>query len=117
MSYFHWIVGGLLGLIWFSRLAAAAFGMRRLADLSQAQWDRTPATRKGNPRVSIIVPARNEEDHIEQTLARMLQLDYANYEVLAVNDLGEECQATPAIGGRSLYIRTAKALYSFSEKR
>jgi glycosyltransferase involved in cell wall biosynthesis len=86
MSYFHWIVGGLLGLIWFSRLAAAAFGMRRLADVSQAQWDRTPATRNGNPRVSIIVPARNEEDHIEQTLARMLQLDYANYEVLTVND-------------------------------
>jgi outer membrane protein assembly factor BamB len=39
------------------------------------------------------------------------------WEVLAVNDLGEECQATPAIGGRSIYIRTAKALYSFSEKR
>jgi outer membrane protein assembly factor BamB len=38
------------------------------------------------------------------------------WEVLAVNDLGEECQATPAIGGRSLYVRTAKALYSFSEK-
>jgi outer membrane protein assembly factor BamB len=41
----------------------------------------------------------------------------AQWEVLAVNDLGEECQATPAIGGRSLYIRTAKALYNFSEKR
>jgi outer membrane protein assembly factor BamB len=39
------------------------------------------------------------------------------WEVLAVNDLGEECQATPAIGGRSIYVRTAKALYSFSEKR
>jgi outer membrane protein assembly factor BamB len=39
------------------------------------------------------------------------------WEVLAVNDLGEECQATPAIGGGSIYIRTAKALYSFSEKK
>jgi hypothetical protein len=39
------------------------------------------------------------------------------WEVLAVNDLGEECQATPAIGGRSIFIRTAKALYSFTEKR
>jgi len=57
--------------------------MRRLADLSQAQWDRTP---QGNTRVSIIVPARNEEDHIEPTLARLLQLDYPNYEVLAIND-------------------------------
>ena len=41
----------------------------------------------------------------------------SQWEVLAVNDLGEECQATPAIGGRSIFIRTAKALYSFSEKR
>lgn len=39
------------------------------------------------------------------------------WEVLAVNDLGEECQATPAIGGRSIFIRTAKALYRFTEKR
>jgi outer membrane protein assembly factor BamB len=39
------------------------------------------------------------------------------WEVLAVNDLGEECQATPAIGGKSIFIRTAKALYSFTEKR
>jgi len=41
----------------------------------------------------------------------------AQWEVLAVNDLGEECQATPAIGGGSLYIRTAKALYCFGKKR
>ncbi|MBN2318111.1 MAG: PQQ-binding-like beta-propeller repeat protein [Acidobacteria bacterium] len=38
------------------------------------------------------------------------------WEVLAVNDLEEECQATPAIGNGSIYIRTYKALYSFSEK-
>jgi len=38
------------------------------------------------------------------------------WEVLAVNDLKEECQATPAIGSGSIYIRTFKALYSFSEK-
>jgi len=37
------------------------------------------------------------------------------WEVLALNDLGEECQATPAIGGKSIYIRTSKALYSFSQ--
>jgi outer membrane protein assembly factor BamB len=39
------------------------------------------------------------------------------WEVLAVNDLGEECQATPAIGGGYLYVRTAKALYGFGQKR
>jgi outer membrane protein assembly factor BamB len=41
----------------------------------------------------------------------------AQWEVLAVNDLGEETQATPAIGGSHLYVRTAKAIYCFGEKR
>ena len=40
----------------------------------------------GNPRVSIIVPARNEEATIEQALNTLLALDYDNYEVIAVND-------------------------------
>ena len=40
----------------------------------------------GNPRVSIIVPARNEEETIEQALNTLLALDYDNYEVIAVND-------------------------------
>lgn len=105
MNYFHWIVGGLLALVWFSRVIGAGLGMRRLADLSQPQWDHTP---EESPRVSVIVPARNEEDHIEQTLVRLLQLDYANYEVLAVNDRStdrtgevmDRVAATPEAHGR-----------------
>ncbi len=34
----------------------------------------------------MIVPARNEEHDIEQTLRRLLALDYNNYEVVAVDD-------------------------------
>lgn len=83
MIYFHWMVGGLLGLAWFSRLLAAAFGMRHIADISQSQWDLRPA---GSPFLSVIVPACNEEDHIQATLERLLRLDYENYEVIAVND-------------------------------
>jgi outer membrane protein assembly factor BamB len=39
----------------------------------------------------------------------------AQWEILATNDLGEECWATPAIAGNNLYIRTRGALYSFGE--
>jgi len=39
----------------------------------------------------------------------------AQWEVLATNDLDEECWATPAIAGNSLIIRTRGALYSFAE--
>jgi len=86
MHYFHWIAGTILALVWLSRIVEAAFGIPRVADISQPQWDRNPVAASGNPLVSIIVPACNEEEHIEQSLARLLELDYDNYEVIAVND-------------------------------
>ncbi len=86
MSYFHWIAGTILALAWFSRIVDAALGMPSVADVSLPEWDRNPVSPGGNPRVSIIVPARNEEDTIEQALHTLLALDYDNYEVIAVND-------------------------------
>jgi glycosyltransferase involved in cell wall biosynthesis len=86
MSYFHWIAGSVLGIIWFSRLADTALGGPKIADVSRPEWDRNLVAPLGNPRVSIIVPARNEEQDIEQTLSRLLALDYDNYEVIAVDD-------------------------------
>jgi glycosyltransferase involved in cell wall biosynthesis len=82
----NWIAGSLLALAWFSRLVDAAIGMPRIADIARPEWDRSPATPTGEPRVSIIVPARNEEEDIRETLVRLLALDYSNYEVIAVND-------------------------------
>jgi cellulose synthase/poly-beta-1,6-N-acetylglucosamine synthase-like glycosyltransferase len=86
MHYFHWIAGTILALAWFSRIVDAAIGMPSVADISKPEWDRHPRGNSANPRVSIIVPARHEEDDIEQSLTRLLQLDYDNYEVIAVND-------------------------------
>ncbi|MEX2261157.1 MAG: PQQ-binding-like beta-propeller repeat protein [Bryobacteraceae bacterium] len=40
----------------------------------------------------------------------------AQWEILAVNDLGDECFATPAIAGNRIYFRTRSALYSFGER-
>jgi outer membrane protein assembly factor BamB len=39
----------------------------------------------------------------------------AQWEILATNDLDEECWATPAIAGNSLIIRTRGSLYSFAD--
>jgi glycosyltransferase involved in cell wall biosynthesis len=86
MVYFYWIAGIILALAWFSRIVDAALGMPSVADVSLPEWDRNPVSATGNPRVSIIVPARNEEETIEQALTSLLALDYDNYEVLAVND-------------------------------
>jgi len=96
MHYFHWIAGTILALAWFSRIVDAAIGMPSVANIAKAEWDRNPVAPSGSlssghlsyggPRVSIIVPARNEEKDIEQTLTRLIELDYDDYEVIAVND-------------------------------
>jgi len=108
MHYFHWIAGTILALAWFSRIIDAALGMPKVANISTAEWDRKPVAVFGDPLVSIIVPARNEERDIEQSLARLLELDYDNFEVIAVNDrstdrtgeIMESVAALPAAHGR-----------------
>ena len=86
MHYFYWIAGVILALAWVSRIVDAALGMPSVADVSRPEWDRNPVSPAGNPRVSIVVPARNEESTIEQALRTLLGLDYDTYEVIAVND-------------------------------
>src|ERR1700732_4713589 len=116
MSYFHWIAGAILALVWFSRLLDAALGMPKIADISRPEWDRKPAPPGGKPRVSIIVPARNEEEHIGPALATLLKLDYDNYEVIAVNDRSTDrtgevmdgIASTPQAGGRLKVIHVAE---------
>src|ERR1700742_4726512 len=86
MTYLHWIAGTILALAWLSRIVDAALGMPSVADVSRPEWNRNPVSSSGNPRVSIVVPARNEEATIEPALGTLLSLDYDNYEVIAVND-------------------------------
>ena len=83
MTYIHWIVGAILAFAWGSRVLSAARGMPRIADISRPHWDRSP---RSNPRVTIVVPALNEEETIEAALTRLLALDYENYDIVAVND-------------------------------
>ena len=86
MSLFYWIAGWFLGLVWLSRVIEAAIGMPKVADVSRPQWNKHPVSPRGDPFVSIIVPARNEEADIEQTLNQLLALDYSNYEIIVVDD-------------------------------
>ena len=105
MGYLLWIAGSILALAWFSRIAEAALGVPSIADISKPHWDRQPSN---HPRVSIIVPACNEEADIEQGLSGLLALDYGNYEVIAVNDrstdhtgeIMDRVAASPAAHGR-----------------
>jgi glycosyltransferase involved in cell wall biosynthesis len=113
---FHWIAGSILALAWFSRILEAAIGMPHVADIARPEWDRTPSTPNGEPRVSIIVPARNEEESIRQTLEQLLALDYSNYEVIAVNDrstdrTGQIMDEVAASNGRGVRATRLKVIH------
>jgi glycosyltransferase involved in cell wall biosynthesis len=121
MTYSHWAIfhgisGSILGLVWLSRLLDAALGMPKVADISRPEWARKPAASNGNPRVSIIVPARNEEEHIGPALTTLLKLDYDNYEVIAVDDRStdrtgevmDRSASTPEASGRLKVIHIAE---------
>jgi poly-beta-1,6-N-acetyl-D-glucosamine synthase len=38
------------------------------------------------PKVSIVVPCFNEEDHVQEVIGHLMGMHYPNYEVIAVND-------------------------------
>jgi len=64
---FVWIVGALI------------FYWRDERKKVEPQLDHTPM-------FSILVPAHNEEQQIEDTLSRLLELDYPDYEIIAIDD-------------------------------
>ena len=86
MPVFYWVAGILLAWIWLGRLRDAAAGMPGVVDICRPEYDRVPQVNGVVPRVSIVVPARNEEAKVEEALASLLRLDYPQYEVLAVDD-------------------------------
>jgi cellulose synthase/poly-beta-1,6-N-acetylglucosamine synthase-like glycosyltransferase len=43
-----------------------------------------------NPKVSIILPARNEEPFIEKCIRSLLEQDYKNYEIIAIDDRSDD---------------------------
>jgi glycosyltransferase involved in cell wall biosynthesis len=60
----------------------AALGMRQMINL-----DNVPPLQQENvPKVSVIIPACNEAATIEPALKSILAMDYADLEVIAVND-------------------------------
>ena len=52
--------------------------------------DKFENTSKTNPKVSIILPARNEEEFIGKCLDSLTKQDYENYEIIVINDSSED---------------------------
>ena len=81
MSLAWGVFGGLLALTWLWRGLEVAFGMRRVAELTEPRWDQHPSS-----RVTVVVPAKDEAESIEQCLSSLLALEYENFEIVAIDD-------------------------------
>jgi len=94
----HSVQFGITVLAWFTALAwlwkliGAARGLPRIPNLLDEQHNQTPT---GNPSLAVIVPARNEAANIAATLQSLLDQDYSNLCIIAVDDRSTD--ATGAI--------------------
>ena len=84
LTWFYWVLGLLLALIWLVPALQLALHFSEVADLTQPEWN--PSQDSPLPSLTIVVPARNEEAEIEAALRSLLQLNYPQYQVVAVND-------------------------------
>ena len=52
--------------------------------------DKFENTCKSSPKVSIIIPARNEEEFIGKCLDSLIKQDYENYEIIVIDDSSDD---------------------------
>lgn len=52
--------------------------------------DRFNSKQHPKPKVSVIIPARNEEGFIERCLSSLIDQNYENYEIIAIDDRSED---------------------------
>ncbi|HTK94376.1 MAG TPA: glycosyltransferase family 2 protein [Terriglobales bacterium] len=93
MIWFWWGYSVFVGVTMLVIVLMGYIGLRRVPDLTWPEWDLWPPA--PHPRLSVIVPAKNEEEGIGACLGSFLEQDYDNFEVIAVNDRSTD--ATPEI--------------------
>ncbi|MDD5218373.1 MAG: glycosyltransferase family 2 protein [Candidatus Omnitrophica bacterium] len=72
----------IIGAIWAYRARRALNALQQIPVV-----DPNPKSKLPNlPRVTVIIPAKNEEKNIRQCLERFQKQDYANLQIIVVND-------------------------------
>ncbi len=92
MSAMLAVVAWVIALAWVWKAVEAVRGMPRVANLLLPEFDVSP---KGEPWVTVLVPARDEADDIAECLMSLLAQDYSNLKVIAIDDRSSD--ATGAI--------------------
>src|SRR5229473_4275533 len=91
MHLFGLVFFGFIALFWLTHGLRVACGAMRLPWIK----DFAPAPDAECPRVSILFAARDEEEKLPAALATLMEIDYPNLEVIAVDDRSKD--ATPRI--------------------
>jgi glycosyltransferase involved in cell wall biosynthesis len=77
-----------LGGVWLFHTLGARRGMLLVPELRRPEFAVPPGD--ALPRVSILVPARNEEEMIEAAVRSLLAIDYPSFELVVVDDRSED---------------------------
>src|SRR5580704_4554015 len=85
------LLAWLIALAWLWKAITAARGLPSIPNLHEPRYNLTPA---GNPTVTVIVPARNESADITATLESLLNQDYPNLRIIAVDDRSTDTTGT-----------------------
>ena len=81
-----------LAVPWCVRLVESAIGLRSVPDLQLSRYNQSPDQ---DPALTVIVPARNEAGRIADCLRSLVEQDYQNLRIIAVDDRSTD--ATGAI--------------------
>src|SRR5260370_232527 len=82
MHVFGLVLFGFIAFFWLSHGLRVAYGAMRLPWIK----DFAPASDADCPRVTILLAARDEEEKLPAALATLMEIDYPDLEVIAVDD-------------------------------
>ena len=80
LEYGAWVVAGL----WLWRTNEALRRLPGVPDLTDDKWDLVPPP--GAPWLTVVAPARNEDESIGATLEMLVAQQYRNLQVMAIDD-------------------------------
>jgi glycosyltransferase involved in cell wall biosynthesis len=71
---------------WLYLLIYTIISFKRLPKLESVKQQQHAVVRDESPKVSVILPARNEEKYLAKCLDSLLKQSYPNFEIVAIND-------------------------------
>jgi glycosyltransferase involved in cell wall biosynthesis len=85
------VLAWLMALSWLHRSVTALRGMASVLDLTAMEQEHLPALPENNvPNVTVVVPARDEQDSIQATLESLLNSRGVRAQIIAIDDRSQD---------------------------